>query len=79
MGLPQGVKATADVFTMVTRMVRVCGSYVGNRADTQEALDFFKRGKISAPYQVRPFKDLPNVYKEMEEMKLVGRVVLDLS
>lgn len=64
---------------MVTRMIRVCGSYVGNRADTQEALDFFKRGKISAPYHVRPLKDLPSVYKEMEEMKIAGRVVLDLS
>ena len=79
MGLPHGAKATVDVFNMVTRMVRVCGSYVGNRADTQEALDFFKRGKISAPYQVRPFKDLPNVYKEMEERKVVGRIVLDLN
>jgi len=63
---------------MVTRMINICGSYVGNRAEMQEALDFFKRGKIEAPFQIRPLEDLSNVYKEIEEMKVVGRVVLKI-
>jgi len=78
-GIPRGGKVTADVFSVVTRMINVCGSYVGNRADTQEALDFLKRGKVSVPYTVRPLKDLPHVYKELQEMKVVGRVVLDMT
>lgn len=78
-GLPQGAKASADVFGMVTRMIKVCGSYVGNRADTQEALDFFKRGKVSAPFKVMTLKDLPQVYKDMEEAKIVGRIVLKID
>lgn len=77
-GLPQGARASADVFSMVTRMINVCGSYVGNRADTQEALDFFKRGKVSAPFKVVDLKDLPQVYKDMEAMKIAGRVVLKM-
>lgn len=52
---------------------------MGNRADTQEALDFFKRGKISAPFKVVGLKELPQVFKAMEEMKIVGRIVLDMS
>jgi len=59
-------------------MINICGSYVGNRAETREALDFFKRGKVGAPFQIRDLKDLPEVFKEMEEMKIVGRVVLKI-
>ena len=59
-------------------MINIRGSYVGNRAETQEALDFFKRGKVEAPFQIRKLKDLPTVYKEIEEMKVVGRVVLEV-
>ncbi|KAF8469661.1 chaperonin 10-like protein [Kalaharituber pfeilii] len=78
-GLPAGARASADVFSMVTKMIKVCGSYVGNRADTQEALDFFKRGKISAPFKVMGMSQLQEVYKMMEEGKIVGRIVLDTS
>ena len=59
-------------------MINVCGSYVGNRADTQEALDFFKRGKVVAPVQVRELRDLPQIYKDIEEGRIVGRVVLKI-
>lgn len=38
------------VLDTVTRMVSVKGSYVGSRLDTQKAVDFFRRGKIEAPY-----------------------------
>lgn len=34
------------VFDAVTRMVSVKGSYVGSRLDTQEAVEFFRRGYI---------------------------------
>ncbi|KAF8456211.1 hypothetical protein BGX38DRAFT_1248841 [Terfezia claveryi] len=77
-GLPHGARASADVFTMVTKMINICGSYVGNRAEMQEALDFFKKGKVGAPIQIRSLQDLPLVYKEIEEMKIAGRVVLEV-
>jgi len=76
--LPRGARASVDVFSMVTKMINICGSYVGSRADTQEALDFFKRGKVGVPFQIRELKDLPQVYKDLEEMKIVGRVVLKI-
>jgi len=35
-----------------------------------------RRGKVGTPFQIKKLKDLPQVYKDMEEMKVVGRVVL---
>lgn len=64
---------------MVVRMVTIKGSYVGNRKDTQEAIDFFARGKISAPFQVMGLSQLQEVYKLMQENKIAGRIVLDTS
>jgi alcohol dehydrogenase, propanol-preferring len=35
-------------------MIQIKGSYVGNRKDTAEAIDFFRRGLIKAPFKVCP-------------------------
>jgi propanol-preferring alcohol dehydrogenase len=35
-------------------MIQIKGSYVGNRKDTAEAIDFFRRGLIKAPFKVHP-------------------------
>jgi propanol-preferring alcohol dehydrogenase len=78
-GLPAGARASAEVFWMVVRMVTIKGSYVGNRKDTQEAIDFFARGKISAPFKIMGLSQLQEVYKMMQENKIAGRIVLDTS
>ena len=78
-GLPSGARASGDVFDMVTRMVTICGSYVGNRADTQEALGFFSRGVIKAPFKIMGLSQLNEVYTLMKEQKIAGRIVLDTS
>jgi propanol-preferring alcohol dehydrogenase len=78
-GLPSGARASGDVFDMVTRMVTICGSYVGNRADTQEALGFFARGVIKAPFKIMGLSQLNEVYDLMKQQKIAGRIVLDTS
>ena len=45
-GLPPDAFLKAPVFTTVTQMKTIKGSYVGNRKDTQEAIDFYRRGLI---------------------------------
>lgn len=62
-GLPADAYLKAPVFGTVIRMVTIKGSYVGNRRDTAEAIDFFARGLIKAPYKVVPLKDLPKIYE----------------
>jgi propanol-preferring alcohol dehydrogenase len=51
MGLPAGAFLRAPVFESVVRMITIKGSYVGNRRDSAEAIEFFRRGLIKAPYK----------------------------
>lgn len=60
-GMPAKAKISAEVFPTVVRMITIKGSYVGNRLDTQEALDFFARGLIKAPFKVAKLSELPKV------------------
>ncbi|RCK65220.1 Alcohol dehydrogenase 2 [Candida viswanathii] len=78
-GLPAGSKVSAPVFDSVVKSIQIKGSYVGNRKDTAEAVDFFSRGLIKCPIKVVGLSELPEVYKLMEEGKILGRYVLDNS
>lgn len=78
-GLPAGAKLSAPVFDTVVRMLTIKGSYVGNRQDTQEALDFYNRGLIRVPCKTVGMSELQNVYQLMREGKIVGRYVVDTS
>jgi len=78
-GLPPGAKVSASVITVVMRMLNIKGSYVGNRLDTQEAIDFFARGLISAPFKLAKLSELPKIYEMMEAGQIAGRYVLDMS
>lgn len=46
-------------------MITIKGSYVGNRRDGEEAVDFFRRGLIVAPFKTVPLKELGNVFELM--------------
>ncbi|GAA5900282.1 zinc-dependent alcohol dehydrogenase [Sporobolomyces salmoneus] len=75
-GLPPDTFIKANVFFTVFHSKRIVGSYVGNRQDAEEALDFALRGKVSPRIEVCPLKQLPEVYERMEKGQLAGRVVL---
>lgn len=78
-GLPAGARISTEVFDTVVRMIQIKGSYVGNRADTQEALDFFNRGLIKAPFKTVGLSELPSVFEQMKANQIVGRIVVDTS
>lgn len=78
-GLPANAFLKAAVFSTVTSMVTIKGSYVGNRKDTAEAVDFFRRGLIKAPFKVVGLSELSKVYELMEKGQIAGRYVLDTS
>ena len=67
------------MFDAVVRMLTIKGSYVGNRLDTKEAIDFFARGLISEPYKVAKLSDLPEIYEKMGKGQITGRYVLDMT
>ncbi|KAL2860963.1 pyruvate decarboxylase [Aspergillus lucknowensis] len=74
-GLPPGC-ITADIFTVVIRNISIKGSYVGNRYETEEALEVISRIGFDIPYKVLEFEELPMVYELMEQGKMQGRAVL---
>ena len=47
-------------------MINIKGSYVGNRSDTVEALEFFGQGTISTKFKVMNLEELPKVYDLMK-------------
>ncbi|KAK3344419.1 dehydrogenase-like protein [Lasiosphaeria hispida] len=78
-GLPANAYLRAPVFDTVVRMISIKGSYVGNRQDTAEALDFFARGLVRVPFKTVGLSQLNEVYAMMKEGKIVGRYVVDTS
>jgi len=78
-GLPAGAYLRAPVFESVIKMITIKGSYVGNRKDTSEAIQFFREGLIKAPFKTVGLSELQKVYDLMHEGKIVGRYVVDTS
>lgn len=69
-GLPANAFLKAPVFGTVVRMINIKGSYVGNRQDGVEAIDFFARGLIKAPFKTVPLSELGKVYELMGKSPL---------
>ncbi|GMG22777.1 unnamed protein product [Ambrosiozyma monospora] len=78
-GLPAGAVCKSPVFQQVVKSIEIKGSYVGNRQDTAEAIDFFVRGKVHCPFKIVGLSELPRVFKLMAEGKILGRYVLDTT
>ncbi|GMM31314.1 alcohol dehydrogenase [Martiniozyma asiatica (nom. inval.)] len=78
-GMPSGAVCKSDVFNHVVKSLQIKGSYVGNRADTREALQFFAEGKVKSPIKVVGLSSLPDVYELMEQGKILGRYVVDTN
>jgi propanol-preferring alcohol dehydrogenase len=78
-GMPAGAFLRAPVFSTVVKMITIKGSYVGNRRDTAEALQFFRNGHIAVPIKVVGMSELQSVYELMEQGEIVGRYVVDTS
>lgn len=78
-GLPAGAYLRAPVFESVIKMVTIKGSYVGNRKDSSEAIEFFRRGLIKAPFKIVGLSELQKVYDLMHQGAIAGRYVVDTS
>lgn len=78
-GLPAGAYLRAPVFESVVKMITIKGSYVGNRQDSAEAIEFFRRGLIKSPFKTVGMSELQKVYDLMHENKIAGRYVVDTS
>ena len=64
---------------MVAMEHTIKGSAVGNQRDALEVLDMAARGLIKTKSRVEKMEKLTEVFREMSEGKMQGRVVLDLQ
>lgn len=67
-GMPANAFLKAPVFETVVKMIAIKGSYVGNRQDAAEAVDFYARGLIKAPFKTVPLEELPKVFELMGKL-----------
>ncbi|KAF2017271.1 alcohol dehydrogenase-like protein [Aaosphaeria arxii CBS 175.79] len=65
--------------TLVGKSLSVVGSAVGDRKEAIETLDFAARGIVKTHYRTEKMDKLTDVFKEMHDGTLKGRVVLDLQ
>ncbi|KAG7661161.1 uncharacterized protein J8A68_005334 [[Candida] subhashii] len=80
LGVPGGESnLSVNVHDTVAFCYSVKGSAVGNRKQTQEAIELFGRGLIKCPIKIIGMRQLRQVFELMEERKIMGRYVLDLS
>ena len=81
-GIPEGDVqpiANADPAKFVVQQLSVVGSAVGNRKEAIETMEMAARGIVKTHFKVEKMEALNDVFKAMDEGKLQGRVVLDLS
>lgn len=77
-GLPPG-DFPAPIFDTVLKGLTIRGSIVGTRQDMREALDFYTRGKIHPTVHTRRLDEINDVFDELRQGTVDGRIVLQFA
>lgn len=77
-GLPPG-EFPLPLFEVVANCITVRGSFVGNRQDMAEALDFAAQGKVKADIELQPLSAINQVFERLEHGDVPSRVVIDFG
>ena len=77
-GLPPGDFAT-PIFDVVLKRITLRGSIVGSREDLAEAIDFAAEGKVKAHIHRRRLEEINEVFADLKDGKVDGRIVLELG
>ena len=77
-GLPPEAMSL-DIPRLVLDGIEVVGSLVGTRQDLVEAFEFAAQGKVVPKVTMRPIEDINEIFDEMQQGKIKGRMVIDLS
>ena len=77
-GLPPGDFAT-PIFDVVLKRITLRGSIVGSREDLAEAIDFAAEGKVKAHIHRRRLEEINDVFADLKDGKVDGRIVLELG
>jgi len=75
-GLPPG-DFPVPLFDVVANCITIRGSFVGNREDMAEALDFAVRGKVKADIELQPLSAINSIFERLEHGDVPARVVIE--
>ena len=76
--LPNG-KMAVPIVDCVLGGIELVGSIVGTRKDLQECLEIAKHHKIECKVQKRKIEDINEIFDDMLNYRISGRVVLDFT
>ncbi|WP_217588211.1 alcohol dehydrogenase AdhP [Lentibacillus saliphilus] len=77
-GLPPE-KMDLDIIKSVLDGIEVIGSLVGTRKDLEESFMFGAEGKVIPVVQPRRLDEINDIFQEMEDGTIQGRMVIDMS
>ena len=79
-GIPAGpAHFETPVAAVVIKALNIKGTLVGSLKQTLEAVDLVRSGQVKPTVTVRPFRDLPQVYEELQRGEVKGRIVLKIA
>uniref|UniRef100_A0AC35GWJ4 Enoyl reductase (ER) domain-containing protein n=1 Tax=Panagrolaimus sp. PS1159 TaxID=55785 RepID=A0AC35GWJ4_9BILA len=78
-GLPKNPNFNANSYVLVQRGITLKGSFIGNRKDMDEVIQFFARGLIDVPIEIHGLSELPKLLKRLQKNEVQGRLVVDTS
>lgn len=77
-GLPPEAMSL-NIPRLVLDGIEVVGSLVGTRKDLEEAFQFALEGKVVPKVQTRQIDEINEIFHEMEQGKIKGRMVIDFK
>lgn len=75
-GLPSE-DISLSILQLVAGGIQLIGSGVGTRQDLKEALELAKLHGILCPVNRRKLQDINEIFEDMLQYKIVGRIVID--
>ena len=72
-------KMDLDIPRLVLDGIQVIGSLVGTRQDLVEAFQFAAEGKVVPKVVLRKLEEINEIFEEMDEGKITGRMVIDFT
>ena len=75
----RGEEMDLDIPRLVLDGIQVIGSLVGTRQDLAEAFQFAAEGKVVPKVALRKIEEINEIFEEMEQGKITGRMVIDFT
>ncbi|KAF4553015.1 Zinc-binding dehydrogenase-like protein 13 [Elsinoe fawcettii] len=76
---PDGGRLETTMSAVAIKGLKIVGNLVGSMKECMDAVELVQSGRVGPLVKIRPFKDLPAVYEELEKGDITGRVVLKVG